>query len=139
MNCKTCLRQGHTMRRCRETIASCARCSCQGHNKDKCTSTEVRCCHFGEDHLAFERNCPIIKRETEIVQTQTKERIPRLQATQKLLRLNQNSDLILSNAVKNTSNRTTSKSHTRTDQESQSESSKDNSLRIPSYGRGYYT
>ena len=40
MSCKTCLRYGHTVKRCHETVATCARCSCQGHNKDKCTSTE---------------------------------------------------------------------------------------------------
>ena len=48
-------RYGHTVKICRETIATCARCSCKGHNNDKFTSTEVRCCHCGEDHQAFSR------------------------------------------------------------------------------------
>ena len=71
MNCKTCLRYGHTVKRCREKIATCARCSCQGQNKYKCISTEARCCHCKGDHQAFSRNCPIFKIETEIVQIQT--------------------------------------------------------------------
>ena len=57
----------------------------------------------------------------------------------KLLKTNPHSDLIFSNAVKNTSNRTTSKSPTKTNQESQSESSEDDSLPVQSYGHGYYT
>ena len=72
MGCKTCLRYGHTVKRCRETIATCARCSNQRHNEDKCTSTEVRCCHYGADYQAFSRSCPIFKRETEIIQIRTK-------------------------------------------------------------------
>ena len=33
MSCKTCLRYGHTVKKCHETIATCAKCSCQGHKK----------------------------------------------------------------------------------------------------------
>ena len=143
------------MKRCREITATCARCSSKGHKKDKCTSTEVRCCHCGVDHKAFSRNCAIFKRETEIVQIQTKERAPRLQALRKLLRLNPNPDLIFSNAIKNTSNPTASKYPTRSQQESQSSCSEDtnvtqfffdnfgneehNSPTVPSYGHAYYT
>ena len=127
------------MKRCQETIETCARCSCQGHNKDRCTSTEVRCCHCGDDHKAFSRNCPIFKINSEIVQIQTKQRIPRPQATRNLLRINPHPELIFSNAVKNSSNRTTWKSPNRTNQKSQSESSEDSSPPVPSYGHGYYT
>ena len=67
MSWKTCLRYGQTVKRCHETITTCARCSNEWHNKDKCTSTTVRCCHCGSDHQAFSRNCPIFKREKEIV------------------------------------------------------------------------
>ena len=66
MSSNTCLRYGHTVKICHETIATCARCSYQGHKKDKCTSTEVRYCHCGEDSedlQVFSRNCPIFKRE----------------------------------------------------------------------------
>ena len=139
MSCMTCRRYGHTMKRCRETIATCARRSCQEHIKDKCTSTEVRYCHCGEDHQAFLRNCPIFKRETEIVQIQTKERIHRLHAIRKLLRLSPNPELIFSNAVKNTPNRTTSKSPSKSEQESQCESGEGDSPTVPSCGHGYYT
>ena len=105
MSCETCIKI------CRKTIATCAWCS--GNSKDKCTSTEVRCYHCGGDHQTFSRNCPIFKIETEIVQTQTKERIPRLHSIHKLLRLTPNPELFFSNAVKNPSNRTTSKSPSR--------------------------
>ena len=81
----------------------------------------------------------IFKRETEIVQIQTIERIPREQAILKLLRINPHPELIFSNAVKNTSSQITSKSPTRTNQESQSESSEDDSPPVLSYGHGYYT
>ena len=93
ISCKKCLRCGHTKKECHEAIAMCARCSCQGPDTDKCTSTEVRCFHCGDDHQVFSRSCLIFKREIEIVQIQTKERIPRLQAIRKLLRLNPNSEL----------------------------------------------
>ena len=125
MSCKTCHKFGHTAKRCHETIATCARCSCQGHDKDKCTSNEVKCYHYAEDHQTFSRNCPVFKKEMEIVRIQTKERIPSQQAIRKLLRLNPHPELIYSHAVKNTSNRTTSKSLNRTNQESRSESSED--------------
>ena len=146
---------GTQRKRCRETVATCDRCSNQGHNKEKCTRTKVRCCHCGVNHQAPSRNFLIFKREKEIVQFQTNEREPRLQAIQKLLRLNQNPEWILSNAVKNTSNSNTSKSPTRSEQEIQSDSSKDtnvmqffcenfgikedNSPTVSSYGHGYYS
>ena len=139
MSCKTCPIYGHTVKTIHETIAACAKCSCQAHNKDKCTSTEVRCWHLGDDHQALSRNCPIFKKETEIVQIQTKEPIPRLQAIWKVLRINPHLELIFSNAVKNNSNRSTSKFPTRTNEESQSKSSDNNSPPVPSYGHRYYT
>ena len=55
-----------------------------------------------DDHQAFSRNCPIFQRETEIVQVQANERIPRLHAIQNLPRLNPKPEIIFSNAVKNT-------------------------------------
>ena len=67
-----------------------ARCSCEGHKKDKCTSNEVKCFHCGEDHHSYSRNCPVFKKEMEIVQIHTKERIPRQHAIRKLLRVNSN-------------------------------------------------
>ena len=75
-----------------------------------------------------------------------KERITRLQAIRKRLKLNPDPELFFSNAVKSTSNQTTSKSPTGSDQESQSGSSKDTSETqfffsptVPTYGLGYYT
>ena len=103
MSCETCLRYGHIVKRCHKTIATCEKCSCQGHIKYKCTSTGVRCCHCRDDHQAFSRNYQLFKRETEIVQIQTKERIPRQQVIRKLLRINPHPEIIFSNAVKNTS------------------------------------
>ena len=135
MSWKTRLRYGRTVKNCHEIIATWARCSNQGQNKERCTNTEVGYCRYGSDHQAFSMNCPIFKRETEIVQFQTEERIPRQQVIRKLLRINLHPELIFSNAVKNTSNRTTSKSPTRTNQESQSESIEDDSLPVPFYGR----
>ena len=90
-----------------------------------------------EHHQEFSRNCSIFKRDTEIAQIQTNERIPRLQAIRKLLRLNPNPEKIFPYAVKNTSNRTTSQSPSSSEQESQSESSEDKSPTVPSYGHGY--
>ena len=110
MSCKKCLKYGHTVNRCRETIATCARCSNQVHNNDKCTIYEVKCYHCEADHQTFSRNCPKFNRETELNLIQIRERIPRAQAIQKLLRLNPNLQLIFSNAVKNTCNLNRSKS-----------------------------
>ena len=138
MSCRTCLRYGHTVKTCHETIVTCARCNCQGHNQDKGTSTEVRCCHCWDDHQTFSRNCAMFRKEIEIVQTQTKERIPRLPVIRKLLRKNSHPELVFSNTVMNTSNQTISKSPTRTNQESQSEYTEGNSPPVPSCGYGYY-
>ena len=153
MSYKIYLKYGHTVEKCRETTATCAMCSNQGHNNDKRYSTKIRCCHCEADHQVFSGNCPIIRRETEIIQMQTKVRIAKLQAIRKLLRLNPNPKLIFSNAVKNTSNPTELKSPTRSENESQSDSSdgtnvtlknfenfgkeEDNSTTVPTYGLGY--
>ena len=120
-------------------IATCARCSCEGHKKYKCTSNEVKCFHCGEDHQSYSRNCQVFKKDMEIVQIQTTERIPRQQNIRKLLRLNPHPKLIHSHAVKNTSNRTTTKSPNRTDRKSQSESSEDDFSAVPSCSHGYHT
>ena len=101
-------------------------------------SNEVKCYRCGEDHQTYSRNCPVFKNEMEIVRIQTKERIPWQQVIRKLLRLDPHPELIYSHAVENTSNRTTSKSSNRKDQESQSESSEDDSPTVPSYGHRYY-
>ena len=113
-------------KRCHETIATC---SCK----------LIKCYHCGEDPQTYSRNCHVLKKEMEVVRVQTKERIPRQQAIRKLLRLDPHPELIFSHAVKNSSNRTTTKSPNRTDQESQSKSSEDDSATVPSYGHGYYT
>ena len=105
----------------------------QGHNTNKCTSTEIKCYHCEADHQAFSNNCPIFERETELIQIQTKERIPRLQAIRKLLRLNPNPGVIFSNAVKNTPNPTRSKSPIRSEQESQSDPSEDTNVTLKFY------
>ena len=120
MRRKKCLNYGHLMKRCRETLATFARCSYQLHSKDRWSSTEVRCCHCIADHLAFSKNCSRLKRETEIIQIQTKKRIPRQKALRKLLRLSPNPELIFSIALKNTSYPTRSKSSTSPKQGSQS-------------------
>ena len=127
MSCKIFPIYGRTVKRSRETRATCARCSSQGHKKVKCTSPAVRCSHCGVDHQALSRNCPLFKREEEIVQIQTKEHIHRLQLIRKLHRLNQNPELLFSNAVRNTPNPTTSKYQTRSEHESQFDFSEDNS------------
>ena len=128
MSCKTCLKYGHTVKRCRETIATCARCSNLGHNKDKCTSTQIRCYHCGADPQTFSSNCPIFRRKQEIIQIQGKQRVPRLQAIRKLLRLKSNPEFIFFIAVRNFSDPTTSKSPTRFEQERPSDSSVDTNV-----------
>ena len=139
MSCKTCLKYGHTAKRCHETTVTRARRSCQRHNKDKCTSSEVKCYHCGGNHQSYSRNFPVLKNGMEVVRIQTKECIPRHQTIRKLLRFKPHPELFYSHAVKNTSNRTTSKFPDRTDQKSQSESSEDDSPTVPCYGHGYYT
>ena len=62
MSCMTCLKNGHTVNGCRETIATCPRCSNQGHNKDKCISTEIKCYRCKADLQGFSKNCQKIKR-----------------------------------------------------------------------------
>ena len=73
------------------------------------------------------------KQKQKIVQDQAKERIPRVQATLKFLRLNPNPELIFSNAVKNTSNRTASKFPSGSEQENQSEFNENYSPTAPAY------
>ena len=97
------------------------------NNSDVCEvqqlkKQQVRWCHCRVNHQAFWRNCTTFKRETEFVQIRIEQRIPRLQSIRKLLRINPNPKLIFSNEVKKTSNVTTSKSVTRSEQEIQSDS-----------------
>ena len=117
MSCKKFLKYAVKQMPWNNTNAMHARCSNEDHNKNKCTSTEVKCYHCEAGHQAFSRFCPKIKIETEIIQVQTKERIPRLHGTRKFLGLNPNPELMFSKAVRNTSNQIISKSPTISEQE----------------------
>ena len=110
MSYKRCFKYANTVKICSETIASCASCRNKRHKKDKYISTEVRFCHCGPDHQASQGTVQYSKEKQKSSKSKQKNAYPyKLQVVRKLLTLNPNPEVIFSNAVKNTSNLTSSK------------------------------
>lgn len=82
--CFKCQRFSHVEKFCRREVYTCARCGEEGHKKDRCPNA-LRCFHCGDQHMANDRNCSKYKIETEILNTQIKEKTSRYEAMQKIL------------------------------------------------------
>jgi len=105
MMCQNCLEYGHTAKRCRESTPICAQCNVSGHSLKTCRSNLI-CHHCEDDHRNFSKNCPRYKHEIEIIKVETRERVSKTEAKQRLLKENPNK-LNYAQAVKQTSNTST--------------------------------
>ncbi|XP_058839348.1 uncharacterized protein LOC131694853 [Topomyia yanbarensis] len=65
MLCFGCLEYGHTKARCKGA-PRCQKCSEEGHSAEDCTKNE-HCFHCKEGHKPTDRNCPLYRKENEIV------------------------------------------------------------------------
>ena len=76
MRCFRCQRYGHTSSSCKGAQV-CGRCSSTDHNGDGCTA-EKFCVNCGEGqtpHTAYDRNCPVLEKEKEIMSIKVKGRM----------------------------------------------------------------
>ncbi|XP_058827362.1 uncharacterized protein LOC131687301 [Topomyia yanbarensis] len=65
MLCFNCLEYGHTKARCK-SASRCQNCSAHEHKAEDCKGA-ANCFHCKEGHKPTDRNCPVYKRENEIV------------------------------------------------------------------------
>merc|ERR1719259_523039 len=90
MMCQDCLEYGHTAKRCRESTFTCAQCNDTGHSIRSCEISDAICHHCEDSHRTFSKNCPRYKEEIEIIKIQTRERVSKIEAKQRLLKENPN-------------------------------------------------
>ena len=69
LRCFRCLRFGHTRDYCKGR-PTCAKCASNEHDSEECTAQSPRCINCDETqtpHSAFDRSCPALLREKEIL------------------------------------------------------------------------
>lgn len=66
LRCFKCQKYGHGKSTCRGSLI-CARCGVADHADEGCTSS-ARCANCGGDHTAFDKDCPVWKREKQVQQ-----------------------------------------------------------------------
>jgi len=103
MVCPNCLEYGHTAKRCHESTPICAQCNASEHSLKTCRRSDIVCHHCEDDHRSFTKNCPRYKQDIEIIKTQTRERVSKTEAKQRLLKENPNK-MNYAKAAKQTSN-----------------------------------
>ena len=77
MRCFTCHRYGHTTASCRGT-RTCGKCGASDHVAVDCTAPQHFCVNCGEGqvpHTVFDKNCPILVKEREIMNLKVKNRL----------------------------------------------------------------
>ena len=77
MRCFTCHRYGHTTASCRGT-KTCGQCGGSDHVSEDCTSTKHYCVNCGEGqtpHKVFDKKCPALLKEREIMNLKVKNRL----------------------------------------------------------------
>jgi len=79
MRCTKCQTYGHTVKRCNSATSVCGRCS-NNHPTDECTAEYIKCANCEDKHLAGSRDCPVRKKEDEILDIQTKMKVGRSEA-----------------------------------------------------------
>ena len=66
LRCFKCNGFGHTASVCKKSI-SCTKCA-EEHVRDECINRDIRCSNCNsEEHGALDRNCPVFKKEKEII------------------------------------------------------------------------
>jgi len=78
LRCKKCLKYGHTAKRC-SSDPRCERCSGH-HNADRCEEDEVKCFNCDGAHRAGSRDCPVMKKEEDVLKMQKKMKVGRAEA-----------------------------------------------------------
>ena len=82
--CFHCLKFGHISKYCRNANKTCTMCATPGHSSDQCGG-EMKCLHCAsQTHKSTDKNCPKYVCETEIINLQMKNRIPRQEAMNKV-------------------------------------------------------
>ena len=85
MRCFRCLRFGHTRDYCRNR-PTCGNCASSDHSGEDCTSETKKCvnCDASQNpHSAFDRSCPALQREKEIIAIKHTERVSFREAREK--------------------------------------------------------
>ena len=85
MRCFRCLRFGHTRDNCRNR-PTCGNCAANDHTGDECTAETKRCVNCDSSqtpHSAFDRTCPALQREKEIISIKYTERVTFREAREK--------------------------------------------------------
>ncbi|XP_058817441.1 uncharacterized protein LOC131680749 [Topomyia yanbarensis] len=65
MLCYGCLEYGHTKTRCKDTPKR-QKCSASDHTSEDCKG-DANCFHCKQGHRPIDRNCPVYKKENEII------------------------------------------------------------------------
>ena len=85
MRCFRCLRFGHTRDHCRNR-PTCGNCAASDHTGDDCTAETKKCinCDASQTpHSAFDRSCPALQREKDIIAIKHTERVTFREAREK--------------------------------------------------------
>lgn len=83
--CFNCLKFGHVSKYCKKENPTCPKCSKIGHMKENCTTSYTRCYHCNGNHYSYDRKCPKYICESETINYQMKEKIPKYEALQIIL------------------------------------------------------
>ena len=82
LRCFKCNGFGHTANVCKKNV-SCTKCA-EEHKKDECINMDIKCSNCNStDHGALDRNCPIFKKEKEIVNIKVTHNVSYFEARQK--------------------------------------------------------
>ena len=84
--CFKCQKFGHGGNSCKSELPICGICSEKGHTSKKDTpcNNPAKCPNCEEKHTAFDKNCPKYMAECEVLNTMNAEKIPRINAIQKV-------------------------------------------------------
>ena len=90
----------------RDSTPICTQCNVSGHSLKTCRRSDLICHHCEGHHRSFPKNCSRYKHVGEIIKIQTRERVPKTEAEQRLLEENPNK-LNHAKALKQTPNTST--------------------------------
>lgn len=98
LRCYKCNGFGHTASVCKKNV-SCTKCA-EAHVRDECINMDVKCSNCqSTEHGALDRNCPVFKKEKEIVNIKVNFNVTYYEARKKF------EALTFANVVKNDSGR----------------------------------